>query len=66
MFPEILGGLVVEVSGNRSTVTSDNHKKKLYNTRKTLHLHTILTSQNLINLAVVATFQAVNLPSDSS
>ena len=56
---------MVEVSGNRSTVTSDNQKKKLYNTRKTLHLHTILTSQNLINLAVVVIFQEVDLPSDS-
>ena len=56
---------MVEVSGNRSTVTSDNQKKKLYNTRKTLHLHTILTSQNLINLAVVVIFQEVDLPSES-
>ena len=56
---------MVEVSGNRSTVTSDNQKKKLYNTRKTLHLHTILTSQNLVNLAVVVIFQEVDLPSDS-
>ena len=56
---------MVEVSGNRSTVTSDNQKKKLYNTRKTLHLHTIFTSQNLINLAVVVIFQEVDLPSES-
>lgn len=60
-FPEILGGLVVEISENRSIIISDNCKKKLHNTRKTLHFYTIITSQYLINLPVVFPFDCVPL-----
>lgn len=52
---DVPGGLVDEVSRNASIVTP-NIKKKLYHTRKTLHLYKILTSQYLLNLSVVSNF----------
>lgn len=42
-------------------ITSDNFKKKLYNSKKTLDFHTISTLQYCIKLPVVFTFACVLL-----
>ena len=49
-FLGILRGLAVEISGNKSTVTPDNPKRKLYDTRKTPHLYPMLTSPHLLTI----------------
>ena len=49
-FLGILRGPAVEILGNKPTITPDNPKRKLYDTRKTPHLYPMLTSPYLLTI----------------